>query len=332
MKRLILLTLLGLLACNLIHTQQPAFTPAPAATQIPTAAATPEAALGTSKNPLILVLPPSTQPASDVTTASNTLVGLLEKSTGFKIVSVMPPSEIALVKAFGSKNAHIGVLTPFAYLLASEEGTVEAAFVRQQGNETFYGAQFIARNDAGFTRYFDPIKAANMVEGPIALAQFRDKKPCWTDQFSASGYVIPLGFLAEAGVRTREPAFLAGHPTVVRAVYSGGICDFGATYVDARTYPGLQDQYPDLPKKVDVIWQIPAIIPYDSLVFARGLSEDMHRALTRAFVDLMTTTDGKSTMQTLYGFNAMQVVQDGQYDAFRKVVKASGLDLGSLIK
>ena len=136
----------------------------------------------------------------------------------------------------------------------------------------------------------------------------------------------------EVGAVITEAAFLAGHPTVVRAVYSGGICDFGATYIDARMYPGLQDQYPDIMKKVDVIWQIPAIIPYDTLCFARGLPEDIHRALTRAFVDLMTTSDGKSAMQTLYGFGAMQVVQDSQYDAFRKAVKASGLDLSSLIK
>jgi ABC-type phosphate/phosphonate transport system substrate-binding protein len=256
----------------------------------------------------------------------------LEKSTGYKIVSVIPPSEMELIQAFGTKNAHIGVLTPFAYLLASEQGIAESAFARKQGDAVFYGAEFIARNDAGFTRYYDPIKAANMVDAPAALAQFRDKKPCWTDQYSASGYVVPLGFLADAGIPTREAAFVAGHPTVVRAVYAGGICDFGATYVDARTYPGLEDQYPDLLKKVDVIWQIPAIIPYDSLCFARGLNEDIRRALTRAFVDLMTTPDGKSAMQTLYGFSAMQVIQDGQYDAFRKAVKASGLDLSSLIK
>ena len=331
MRRLIPLALLGLLACNLTYGPQPTPTPAPTATPITTVVA-PEAALGSSQNPLILALPPSTQTTSAVRAAGNTLVGLLEKSTGYKIESVIPPSEMELIRAFGAKNVHIGVLTPFAYLLASDEGTAEAAFARQQGNEAFYGAEFIARNDAGFTRYFDPISAANMMDAPAALAQFRDKKPCWADQFSASGYVVPLGYLADAGVSTREPAFVAGHPTVVRAVYSGGICDFGATYVDARTYPGLEDEYPDLLKKVDVIWQIPAIIPYDSLCFARGIPEDVYRALTRAFVDLMTTTDGKSAMQTIYGINAMQVVQDSQYDAFRKAVKASGLDVSSLIK
>jgi hypothetical protein len=46
---------------------------------------------------------------------------------------------------------------------------------------------------------------------------------------------------------------------------------------------------------------------------------------------MMTTPEGKAAIQTLYGFSAMQVVTDGQYSDFRAVVKASGLDLQSLI-
>ncbi len=62
------------------------------------------------------------------------------------------------------------------------------------------------------------------------------------------------------------------------------------------------------------------------------MTEDMRRALLRAFVDLLTTTDGKSAMQTLYGIDAMQVTQDSQYEDFRRAVKASGLDLSTLVK
>ena len=161
---------------------------------------------------------------------------------------------------------------------------------------------------------------------------WQEKKPCWTDERSPSGYVVPLGYLKLNNIQMRDPAFLAGHVAVVRAIAVGGICDFGATYVDARAYPGLQDQYPDLLKKVNVIWRIPPIIPYETLVFVRGMDDGMRRVLIRAFVDLMGTDDGKSVMQTLYGIDAMQIVQDSQYDQFRKIVKASELDLSELIK
>ena len=337
MKRLFPLLLLGILACTLpgigglVQTPEPTSAPTATPSLTPTASA-PGAALGAAENPLILALAPTARATQDVLDAGKTLKALLEKATGYSIVSVIPPSETELVQAFGAGNAHVGILSPFGYLLASSENSVEAAFARQQDGSIFYGAQFIVQSEAGFTLYFDPIKDENMVEAPVALAQFNDKKPCWSDELSPSGYVVPLGFLKQANVETREPAFVAGHPTVIRAIYAGGICDFGATYVDARTYPGLEDAYPDVMKRVQVLWRVPPIIPYETLVFAHGMTEDMRRVLTRAFVDLMSTPDGKSAMQTLYGFDAMQVVQDSQYEDFRKVVQASGLDLVNLIK
>jgi phosphate/phosphite/phosphonate ABC transporter binding protein len=292
----------------------------------------PNAALGTDKNPLILALPPSTQQVPSVLAASKTLTALLERSTGYKFVSVLPSNELDLVNAFGMHNAHIGVLSPIGYLLASGQGYVAAAFARQQNGNSFYGAQFIARSDAGFISYYDPIKDQDIVDATVALPQFNGKKPCWTDERSPSGYIVPLGFLNEAGAHVLAPAFVAGHPTVVRAVYAGGICDFGATYIDARTYPGLEDQYPDVMKKIDVIWRVPPIIPYDTLVFAHGMDVDQRRSLMRAFVDIMSADPGKSVMQTLYGFDAMQVVQDSQYEDFSNAVIASGLDLTTLVK
>jgi phosphate/phosphite/phosphonate ABC transporter binding protein len=331
MKRLLPLVLLGLLACTLpiVDSQNP--TPTVMPTLIPTASL-PEAKLGTDQNPLILALAPSLQNQPDVLNAGKALTALLEKATGYTFVSVVPPDESELVKAFGMRNAHIGVLSPAGYLLASGQGYVEAAFARQQAGKTFYGAQFIARGDAGFTAYYDPIKDENDADAAVALVQFNGKKPCWTDEHSPSGYIVPLGFLDSAGVQTSAPAFLAGHPTVVRAVYAGGICDFGATYIDARTYPGLEDEYPDVLKKVIVVWRIPPIIPYDTLVFIHGMDDDQRRTLIRAFVDIMSSPAGKTAIQTLFGFDAMQVVQDSQYEDFRKAVKASGLDLSTLIK
>lgn len=333
MKRLILLILLGSLACGLLPTPQPTLAPTAAATPVPTAtAAAPDAALGSAKNPLILALPPSARPTGDVINAGNVLKSLLEKSTGFKIIVVAPPAESELVKAFADGNAHIGVLSPFGYLMASNSGKADAAFARQRDGGIFYGAQFIVQSEAGFTSYFDPVKNENTADASAALVQFNDKKPCWTDTLSPSGYVVPLGLLSEVNVKPLEPAFVSGHSTVVRAVYARGICDFGATYIDARTYPGLENEFPDVMKKVNVVWRIPAIIPYETLVFAHGMTIDTRRALERAFVDAMSTPGGKSAMQVLYGFDAMQIVQNGQYDEFRKAVKASGLDLGDLVK
>jgi phosphonate transport system substrate-binding protein len=336
MKRLLLLLLVAIYGCGLISYPNQTASPTPlVATVTPTVtplAPLPTAALGDVKNPLILALAPAPRLDPNALSASKVLIAHLEKSTGYQFTTIAPTSESDLIHRFQNGNAQIGVLSPFGYLLASENGSVDAAFARQQSGNAFYGAQFIVRNDAGFLPYFDSVKNENTADASTALAQFQNKKPCWADPLSPSGYVVPLGFLAEAGVQTADPAFVAGQPTVVRAVYAQGVCDFGATYIDARTYPGLQDAFPDVLTKVIVVWRTPNIIPYETLVFASNMDNDMRRILVRAFVDAMDTSDGSLAMQTIYGIAAMQVAQDGQYQDFRKVVKASGLDLKNLVK
>jgi len=336
MKRLLLLLLVGIYGCGLKNIPHPTASPTPlVATVTPTVtplAPLPTAALGDVKNPLILALAPAPRLDADALNASKVLIAHLEKSTGYQFITIAPTSETDLVDRFQNGNAHIGVLSPFGYLLASNNRSVEAAFARQQDGNTFYGAQFIARSDADFTPYFDSVKNENTADASTALAQFQNKKPCWSDEFSPSGYGVPLGYLNQAGVQVTDSAFVDGQPTVVRAVYAQGVCDFGATYIDARTYPGLQDAFPDVLKKVMVVWRIPNIIPYEMLVFSGNMDNDMRRALLSAFVDAMNFSDSYAAMQTLYGFDAMQVAQDGQYQDFRKVVKASDLDLITLVK
>ncbi len=336
-RRLLILMLPALLGCSLPVKVSllPGGTPTPSITPTasePTIVPTPLAPLGSSGNPVVLELPPSAQPQADVLKAGQTLASLLEKGTGLHVVPVITPSETQLIQAFGRGDAHVGVLSPFGYLLASNEGFVQAAFGREENGQPFYGAELIARSDAKFTVYFDPVQGKNLVDAPVALAQFKDKKPCWTDERSPSGYVVPLGTLLGAGVNTAQGAFLTSHPGVVRALYAGQICDFGATYIDARQYPGLEDELPNVLKKILVIWQIPPIIPYETLVYGAGLPIETQRVLTRALVDLMSTPDGAAAMNNLYGFNTMQAVQDAQYADFREAVKDSGLDLSTLIQ
>jgi len=336
MKKLLLLLLLGIYGCGLRNNPHQIASPTSTiATVTPTVtplAPLPTAALGDVKNPLILALAPASRLDPNALSASKVLIVHLEKSTGYQFITIAPTSETDLIHRFQTGNAHIGILSPFGYLLASENGSVDAAFARQQAGSAFYGAQFIVRSDTGFLPYFDSVKNENTGGVSTALSQFQNKKPCWADPLSPSGYVVPLGFLNEADIQTNDPAFVAGQPTVVRAVYAQGICDFGATYIDARTYPGLEDAFPDVLKKVIVVWRTPNIIPYETLVFASNMDNSTRRILIRAFVDAMDTPDGSSAMQTLYGIDAMQVAQDGQYQDFRQVVKASGLDLKSLVK
>lgn len=329
---LVLALLVG--ACSLpalpfIAQPTPATSPTPI--PLPTPADRTEP-LGTEKNPVVFALQPTIQPSPDAIAAANALVARLQSTTGYRIVAVVPQTERDLVDGFGKGNAHIAVLSPFAYLVAHQAGNADAAFVRTVNGNGFYGTQFLARADSNFTSYYDAATASTTADAPAALSQLDGRKPCWTDQLSPSGYAIPLGYLAQAKAIPGTAAVLAGQGAVVRAVYAGGICDFGATYVDAREYPGIADALPDLSTRVSVIWRSPAIIPYDSMVFAHRMPEDMRRAFLRAFADEVASPKGRKAMQTLYSFDAMRIVLDNEYDAFAAVAAQSGLDPNSLIR
>ena len=291
----------------------------------------PTAELGLAENPLILTLPPSANSQAQID-AAKVIASQFTERTGYTVVTVIPDSEAALVEALGRGNAHIVLLDPYAYELAYQRGWVRASYAVLKDGEGRYGAQFIAARKGGFESYFNEGTEMNTADAKTALAQFNDKKPCWSDGTSPSGYIIPAGYLNENQVIIRPPAFVQGHPTVVRSLYASGICDFGATYIDARKFPSLEDEFPDLIEQVIVVWRIPDIIPYDVLAFSTSMPQEMRDILANSIPAIMQTTAGKAAFKTLYVIEELQAVNDGYYDEFRTYVNQSGVDLTTLVK
>jgi ABC-type phosphate/phosphonate transport system substrate-binding protein len=332
---ILILTLLSTLGCSFplrIAFSEPTATPTLEPTQVPTQAplATPEP--GTDQNPLILALAPNPRPTEAVITAGDILAAYLEERTGYRIVTVIPASEEALVGSLANGNAHIAALSPYAYVLARRDNSATAMLARVRNDELFYGTQIIINRENSFTAYFDEARGENIIDAVTALKQFQDKKPCWSDEVSPSGYVVPLGLLNQAQVTTRAGAFLEGQPNVVRGVYVDDICDFGATFVDARTSPILEADYSDVMDRVLVAWRIPAVIPYENISISTNLPFEMRRVIQRALIDFMTMPEGKAAMQTIYGFDEMLPIEDAAYAEFIGYVNSSGLDLLTLIE
>jgi phosphonate transport system substrate-binding protein len=283
------------------------------------------------ENPLILALPPSSDTQAHIQ-AARVLADQFTQRTGHVVVTVVPDSYSALVEALEQGNVHIVLLDPFSYVLAYQNGLVHATYAVLKEEKTSYGAQFIASRKGGFKSYFNESSQTNFAEAAEALAQFDNKKPCWSDEFSPSGYVIPLGYLNKHQVATQPAAFVQGHPTVVRSVYADGICDFGATYVDARKFPSLEDQYPDLMEQVLVVWRIPDIIPYGVLAFSTNMPPDMRDLFAKSIPAMLQTTDGKAAFKAAYDIDELLPVNDAYYTDFRDLVRASQVELSGLIK
>jgi phosphonate transport system substrate-binding protein len=290
----------------------------------------PAAGLGTSDKPIVMALPPNAR--EDQISGGDVIARQLADLTEYVVVTVAPSSEAALIEAMGRGDVHIAVLSPFAYVLAHQRGFADAALVSLRSGAGRYGAQFIANVDSGFTSYYDAASGQNTADAAVALKQFDGKKPCWDDPVSPSGYVIPAGFLGEHGIRTKPAAFVQGHPTVVRAVYAKGICDFGAGYIDARTFPSLKQDFPDVMDRVVVIWRIPSIIPYDNISYAANLPEDIRQNLTGSFLTIMDREEGKTALRSVYQIEGLQAVEDTYYNELRVYLEASGIDLAALIQ
>ncbi|HEX9388463.1 MAG TPA: PhnD/SsuA/transferrin family substrate-binding protein [Anaerolineales bacterium] len=333
----IFMTTLILANCNSPQTSPAQATatatqPAPLAiTPTDTQAAFPTAELGLAENPLILALPPSTNSQAQID-AAKLIASQFTERTGYTVVTIVPDSYTTLVDLLGKGNAHIVLLDPYAYELAYQRDLVSASYAVLKEDEGTYGAQFLATRKGGFTSYFDEASGENTDEAAVALAQFAGKKPCWSDETSPSGYVIPLGYLNKNQIITRPPAFVEGHPTVVRSLYASGICDFGATYIDARKFPSLEDAFPDLIEQVIVVWQIPPIIPYNVMAFSTNMPQAMRDLFTSLIPAIMQTEAGKAAFRTAYDIDALEPANDGYYEEFRTYVQASGVDLTTLVK
>ena len=337
MKKLLLALTLAILGCSSpvqLVLGTPTQIPTAVATQTPAPTQTPLAPpkLGTEKNPLILALGPSPHPSAEMISAGGVIAAFIQSRTGYKVVTVAPSSETALVEAIDKGNAHIASLSPFGYLLARENESVTVILASLRDKQSFYGAQFIANRKSDFIPYYDAIKNENTADAATALKQFQDKKPCWSDATSPSAYVVPLGLLTQAQVQVTSAAFLEGQLNVVRAVYADDICNFGATYTDARQLPSLEADYADVMDRVIVIWRTPKVIPYENISLSNSLPLEMRRVLQRAFIDLMLTPEGKTAIQTVYGIDDLQVAEDVMYNDFASYVKASKLNLADLIK
>ncbi len=335
MKKLLYLLTLAILGCSLpVQLNLESSTATPVPVQSPTPSQTPLAPpeLGTEQNPLILALAPSAHPAAELINAGNVIAAFVEKRTGYKVVTEIPADQNGLVESLDRGNAHVASLSPFAYLLARENDSVKVVLASTREGQMFYGAQFIANRESNFLSYYDAARDENSAEAAEALEQFQDKKPCWTDSTSPSGYVVPLGLLNQAKVQTRSAAFHEGQPSVVRAVYAENICDFGATFIDARLSASLEVNYPDVVERVVVIWRVPAVIPYENIVISNLVPLEMRRVIQRAFIDLMLTPEGQAAIQTVYGMDEIKIAEDAMYADFALYVKESGLNLADLIK
>lgn len=308
-------------------TAEPTEPPAPTPTEPPA----PE--LGTAENPIIMALAPSAT-SQELQTGGEAIAAKLSEMTGLTIKTVVPSNYAAMIEAMGAEQAHIGWLAPVQYIVAHGKGYADVALATVRNGSNHYGFQYVANAEAGFTSYYDAATGKTTADAATALAQFADKKPCWTDPLSSSGYILPFGLLSQNGVKVKTGAWVQGHPTVIKSVYlspKGEICDFGATFIDARS--NVATDFPDVNDKVVIIWVSEPFIPNDNVSFSAGLPAELREKIAAALLELAGTEEGITLLKNGgYSIQGLEVADDTFYDEFRVYLEASGIDPTTLFK
>jgi phosphonate transport system substrate-binding protein len=332
-----LLTMLVVSACG---ANRPPSTPALptltlTATFPPTLTPTP-LPLGTGANPFVIGLVSETNDPQ-IAAAGAELANRISALAKVSVIGKVYPSYSQMLDAMGNGEVHATWLPPLTYLYASREGLAEVVLLTNHFGVYQYGTQFLANVSSEFTPFFDPISGLSSADATTALAQFADQRPCWFDEQSASGYILPAGLLRLNNILTQPAVLAQSHTAIIRALYIKGICDFGATFAisgDPRTASAVQDDLPDVMNRVIIIWRTEAVIPNLNLSLLAGLSEANRQTLTTAFLDLSKTEDGRAILTLSadgYQIEEIKVVEDSLYNPLREVVGALDLDLKDML-
>jgi phosphonate transport system substrate-binding protein len=282
---------------------------------------------------------PSSTPSAVPTQPSGTadqLASALSQKTGYTIQTVVFASYPQLVEALAHNQVQAAWLPPLTYLLAYQRSIAQVALVTNHYGVYAYGTWFLANADEGYSVYFDSAKNESTADAADALRQFAGKRPCWVDPTSPSGYVLPKGVLAVESVHPGAEVITQDHGAVIRALYSRGICDFGATFGiigDPRTASAIQKDLPDVSKKVIVVWQSPAVIPNLNLSFSWSLEQSFRARLSDGLLSLAQSKEGLAAMSASTGYqvDGLKSVNNDFYNDLMFFVQASGVDPATLM-
>jgi phosphonate transport system substrate-binding protein len=295
----------------------------------------PDIPLGTDANPIILSLPPSRE--QTVSDAALDVTAQLSHLTGLVIVPYAPSSYKEALDALGEGRTHIAFLAPFPYIFAHEKYQADMALATTVLGRDLSAAQFLVNRELVdkrvFTLYYDSVTQTNLADASVALKQFADKKPCWTDPYSATGYVLPFGLLMENGLTVKPGAFVQGHATVIKSLYQdpdGFICQFGVTIADHQVF--IASGYDDAADEVPIVWMTEAVVPFDGIAYAESLPDALRVSISAAFLSMIQTEEGNAALRDAFQIDGLKLADDTFYDSLRRILTKSGLLLSELIK
>jgi phosphonate transport system substrate-binding protein len=271
--------------------------------------------IGTRKNPLKLVMVPSTD-STKILSSMKPVAQCLEKETGMSFDISVPNSYIVAIEGMGSKKVDIAFLPTFGYLLAHEKYGAEALLKASRNGETTYRAAILARTDKNIK----------------SVADLNGKKIAYVDPASTSGYILPKKLFLDSKVKPAQEVFQGKHDAVVTAVYQGQV-DAGAVFYNKPVDGKIKDarekvkvQFPDIEEKVKIV-TLTDDIPNDPIVIRKEIPAESKAKVSKAFQNCVAKMP--DAFKGINNSDAFAGVKDSDYDSVRKTVKMLGINIGA---
>ena len=80
------------------------------------------------------------------------------------------------------------------------------------------------------------------------------------------------------------------------------------------------------------VWQTEAIVPFDGVAYAESLPDEMRVSVSAAFLSMIQTEEGNAALRDTFQIDGLKLIDDTFYDALRRMLEQSDLQLSALVR
>lgn len=239
------------------------------------------------------------------------VIDVLKKETGKNIDFQVVTDYAALIEGQRAKTVHLAMYGPLSYVLAKDSGVgiVPVASEAYAQGEPSYKSYLVTKVGSGIKQ----------------LEDLRGKQICFVDPNSTSGYLYPLGALAEKGLKEKvdySHKYAGGHDASMLAVRDGD-CDAGAVR-DTLFDKVLPEQGEINTADYAKIWTSAPIVN-SPMAMIDTLSPDLQKKI----VDAITTKANATALgvDAVAGFWGFMPTTDEFYNPIREICRSTQAEI-----
>jgi len=158
------------------------------------------------------------------------------------------------------------------------------------------------------------------------IKDFKGKIIAFVDKASTTGYIFPVAYLKDHGVKSAEEFFsryfyTGSHDAAIKSVLDK---EADITGVKDRVYQTLADKDPRVVNELTVIAKS-IEFPTNALWLSRHLDKEVRDKIKRAFLDMTNDVKGKEVLQQ---FGALRFVETNinDYENVFSIIKKAGIE------